>query len=118
MLPAGAAGSPLVNQIRLMSLHDNQGNVIKVTIYGQDYPIRGHGDEEYMRRVARYVDEKMAQIEEKTAITAAASLAILAALNITDELFTLQKEKERVLSEFEEKARAIAEHLNQGMNEA
>lgn len=100
-----------------MDSQDHRGRTVKVTIYGQEYPIRGHGDEEYIRQVARYVDERMAQIEEKTSITSPTRLAILAALNITDELFTLQKEKERLLAEFEEKARNISEHLSQGLSE-
>jgi cell division protein ZapA len=63
------------------------------------------------------VDEKMTQIEDKTSVNSPARLAILAALNITDELFTLQKDREHLLSEFEEKTRALSEQLNQGLNE-
>jgi len=100
-----------------MTIQENQGSTIKVAIYGQEYPIHGHGDEEYIRRVARYVDEKMTQIEDKTSVNSPARLAILAALNITDELFTLQKDREHLLSEFEEKTRALSEQLNQGLNE-
>ena len=100
-----------------MTIQENQGSTIKVAIYGQEYPIRGHGDEEYIRRVARYVDEKMTQIEDKTSVNSPARLAILAALNITDELFTLQKDREHLLSEFDEKTRALSEQLNQGLNE-
>jgi cell division protein ZapA len=101
-----------------MTNQDPQSPTVKVTIYGQEYPIRGHGDEEYIRKVARYVDERMAQIEERTSISTPDRLAILAALNIADELFNLQKEKERILSEFEEKTRALSEHLTQGLSEA
>lgn len=100
-----------------MTNQDSQDHTIKVTIHGQEYPIRGHGDEDYIRRVAQYVDERMAQIEERTSINTPVRLAILAALNIADELFALQKEKDRILSEFEEKTRALTEHLNQGLSQ-
>ncbi len=100
-----------------MTDQEHQNQAVKVTIYGQEYPIRGHGDDVYIKRVARYVDERMAQIEERTSISSPIRLAILAALNIADELFSLQQEKDRILSEFEEKARELSEHLNQGMNE-
>ena len=101
-----------------MTDQENRDQAVRVSIYGQEYPIRGHGDIEYIKRVAQYVDERMVQIEERTSITSPTRLAILAALNIADELFTLQKEKERLLSEFEERAREISENLNQGMREA
>jgi len=101
-----------------MSDQRSQGQPVTVTIYGQEYPIRGRGDEERIRSVAKYVDERMMQIEEQTSVSSPTRLAILAALNIADELFTLRREKERIVSEFEEKAKELAEALNQGMNEA
>ncbi len=101
-----------------MNEHRNQGQPVKVIIYGQEYPIRGRGDEEHIRQVARFVDERMSMIEEQTTASTPARLAILAALNIADELFTLRREKERLLTEFEEKTRELSEVLNQGMNEA
>jgi cell division protein ZapA len=94
------------------------GQPVKVIIYGQEYPIRGRGDEEHIRKIAQFVDERMTQIEEQTAVTTPARLAILAALNIADELFALKREKERILGEFEEKTRELSEVLNQGITEA
>ncbi len=67
--------------------------------------------------VARYVDERITQINEQTSITSPVRLAVIAALNIADELFTLQHEKEELLGELEEKAREISEYLNQGLSE-
>jgi cell division protein ZapA len=100
-----------------MTDQEHQDRAVKVTIYGQEYPIRGRGDEDYIKRVAHYVDERMAQIEEKSSISSPIRLAILAALNIADELFTLQKEKDSITFEFEEKARELSEHLTQGLSE-
>jgi len=96
----------------------SKGQPVKVIIYGQEYPIRARGDEDHIRQVAKFVDERMAMIEEQTTAMTPARLAILAALNIADELFTLRREKERLLSEFEEKTRELSEVLNQGINEA
>lgn len=100
-----------------MTDKDSTDMVVKVTIYGQEYPIRGRGDVEYIKQVARHVDERMVQIEEQTSVSSPARLAILAALNIADELFTIQRERDQLLSEFEAKAREISEYLNRGMNE-
>ncbi len=99
-----------------MNNQEIQSQTITVTIYGQEYPIRGDGDEEYIRKVAAYVDECMQQIEEQTSIKTPTRLAILAALNIADELFAVKSEKERLLAEFEEKARELSEVLNQSLS--
>jgi len=100
-----------------MSDSRNQGQPVTVTIYGQDYPIRGRGDEEHIRNVAKYVDDRMTLIEEQTSVTSPARLAILTALNIADELFSLRREKERIVNEFEEKTRELSDVLSQGMSE-
>ncbi len=100
-----------------MTDNENKDQAVRVTIYGQEYPIRDRGNEEYIKKIARYVDERMLQIEEQTSINSPARLAILAALNIADELFSLEHERDKLLSEFESKARDISECLNQGMHE-
>jgi len=100
-----------------MAETNKQNQAVKVTIYGQEYPIRGRGDEEYIKKVARFVDDRMLLIEDQTAINSPARLAILAALNIADELFRSQQDKDQLVSELESKAREISENLNQGMTE-
>ena len=66
-------------------------NVLKVNIYGKQYPIRGESDPDYIRRVARFVDTKMREIDTEAEGLPALKVAILAALNITDELFKAQE---------------------------
>ena len=61
--------------------------VIPVTIDGQRYPIRTGLEPEYVARLAAYVDEKMRAAGESAPNGDALRLAVLAALNIADELF-------------------------------
>ncbi len=65
----------------------NEGRVIPVEIHGQRYPIRSTLEQEYVVRLARYVDEKMRAAADSTPTGDSLRLAILAALNIADELF-------------------------------
>ena len=62
-------------------------DVISVDISGQRYPIRTALDAAYVGRLAAYVEEKMRATAESTPSTNAVRLAVLAALNIADELF-------------------------------
>jgi cell division protein ZapA len=64
-----------------------QGRVIPVEIQGQRYPIRSTLDAAYVSRLAVYVDEKMRAAADTTPTGDALRLAVLAALNIADELF-------------------------------
>src|SRR3954467_5411974 len=61
--------------------------VISVEIHGQRYPIRSGLDPEYVSRLATYVDEKMRAAADSTPTGDSLRLAVLAALNIADELF-------------------------------
>jgi cell division protein ZapA len=61
--------------------------VVSVEICGQRYPIRSTLDAEYVGRLAGYVDEKIRAAGEATSSGDGQRLAVLAALNIADELF-------------------------------
>jgi cell division protein ZapA len=63
------------------------GTVIPVTIQGQQYPIRTSLEPEYVQQLATFVDEKMRAAAESTPSGDSLRLAVLAALNIADELF-------------------------------
>ena len=65
----------------------SDGHVIPVEIHGQRYPIRSTLDPEYVARLAIYVDEKMRAAADSTPTGDSLRLAVLAALNIADELF-------------------------------
>ena len=61
--------------------------VIPVEIHGQRYPIRSTLDQDYVARLASYVHEKMRAAADSTPTGDSQRLAVLAALNIADELF-------------------------------
>lgn len=61
--------------------------VIPISIQGQQYPIRTSLDPEYVLQLAAFVDDKMRAAAESTATGDSLRLAVLAALNIADELF-------------------------------
>ena len=64
-----------------------EGRVIPVEIHGQRYPIRSSLDPEYVGRLAAYVNDKMRAAADTTPTGDSLRLAVLAALNIADELF-------------------------------
>jgi cell division protein ZapA (FtsZ GTPase activity inhibitor) len=64
---------------------------IRVKIFGSEYPLRGDS-EEFTRRVATYVDEMLTTIHNKIPEQPTLTVAVLSALNITEELL---KERDR-----------------------
>ena len=74
-------------------------NVVNVQIFGHSYTIRGEADQDYILGVAAYVDRKMREVTEKLPVASLSKVAILASLNIADELF-----KERAQQEAQQQA--------------
>lgn len=64
-----------------------EAQVVSVEIRGQRYPIRSTLEEQYVHVLAAYVDNKMRAAAETTPSGDSVRLAVLAALNIADELF-------------------------------
>jgi cell division protein ZapA len=60
---------------------------VSVEIFGQRYPIRSALDAEYIKRLATYVDGKIRAAGDSAPSSDPVRLAVLAALNIADELF-------------------------------
>ena len=72
---------------------EKRGSVTQVEIFGQTYNVRAEGDSSYVHNLAKFVDSRMKEVAERTATVDTTKIAILAALNISDDLH--QKERQR-----------------------
>jgi cell division protein ZapA len=72
-----------------------EGQVVSVEIRGQRYPIRSTLDAKYVAVLATYVDEKMRAAGDSAPTGDSLRLAVLAALNIADELFRCQEAQQQ-----------------------
>ena len=82
----------------------SEGRVLSVEIHGQRYPIRSSLDAEYVLRLAAYVDQKIAAAADSTPSGDSLRLAVLAALNIADELFRIREANRARDSQIAERA--------------
>ena len=85
-----------------------EDNKVKVRIYGQEYTISGERDEETIIEIAGYVDNKMREISRFFSSNIPGSLAVLASINIADELFGAREETARLKEENERIKEQIA----------
>ncbi len=61
--------------------------LVPIEILGQRFPVRSTLDERYVQELASYVDERMRAAEDVTPGGDALRVALVAALNLADELF-------------------------------
>ena len=71
-------------------------HVVKVQIVGEEYTIRSDASPEHTRAVAQYVDQSIKRVLHTTPVVETHKAAILAALQITDELFRARASGEAV----------------------
>ena len=84
-----------------------------VQIMGRDYPIEANsGDDLYVNRLAQFVDERMKEIKDESNVVDSYKLAVMAAMNISDELFRLKDTKGTTSHAFENKADELIHMLD------
>jgi cell division protein ZapA len=90
----------------------SDGRVISVEIHGQRYPIRSSLDQDYVLRLAAYVDQKMGAAVETTPTSDSLRLAVLTALNIADELFRMREATQAKDTQIAERANELEQLLD------
>lgn len=98
-------------------LMNGDKNILKVNIFGTDYPLKVNADVEYVKRVANYVDRKMREVQASKPNRPLHQIAILAALNITDELLKQNEPDKNSIEEFEKRLQNLTRKLELGIKE-
>lgn len=93
-------------------------NVVQVQILGHQLPIRGEADPSYILELAEYVDLKMREVTQKMPVAAVSKVAILASLNIADELFKERANKQGVGSDVNDRTADLLRRLDEVLGEA
>ena len=91
-------------------------NKVPVNILGHIYEVEvSPGDELHVYSLAQHVEEKLVEVQRDTGIVDTQKLAILAALNIADELSRLKESKENVSGILDKKAEEFIRVLDSAL---
>lgn len=88
---------------------------VSVTINGQEYNLKGNENEEYLHKIAAYVDGKIQSIMESNSSLSISSAVVLTALNAADEMFKIKHEYDDTIGQiaiFKEKENELTERIN------
>jgi len=88
--------------------------VTEVEIFGERYTLRATDSPEYLARVARYVNDKFHEVAKEGPALSPARVAVLASLNIADDLFKRDEAKERTEQELLARIDGILQLLHHG----
>lgn len=94
-----------------MEMSSKGSTTTEVEIFDTVYKVRGSDDREYLQELARRVDRKMREIARQARTVDATRIAILTALNLSDELFQCRKGQEGDWGKLKEKVAELAGEL-------
>jgi len=95
--------------------------VIEIEIFDQKFRIkvRGAEDEKYVNHLTSYVDKKMRKVALKSKSNDIVKIAVLAALNISDEFFLSQKKLDKLneaIGHMEREIESLEKHISRNLN--
>ena len=76
----------------------DKANLIHVEIFGQTYAVKAGADPGYVEALAAFVDGQMKDVSRSSAAVDSVRIAVLAALNLADEVFRLRRELDEAQS--------------------
>lgn len=85
---------------------------VEVCIMGQKFLVRSDSDEEYVLKIAEFVNDKIAEVSSKTKSIPSLNVCILAAMNIADEHLRLRDKNEKVFSGIEKRIEGLIELID------
>ncbi|MCX5851133.1 MAG: cell division protein ZapA [Deltaproteobacteria bacterium] len=83
-----------------------------IRVMGLELSVLSDKGDEYVERVVHYVNQKAKEIRTATENASTVSIALLVALNIADELFTISDEKEVISTAIEGRAEKLLDYIH------
>lgn len=92
--------------------------VVQVDIYGQRYAVRSDLDPQYIAELASFLDEKMRTAARELASADPLRIAVIAALNITDEMHRTKADSRGIEGRLHAKAAEIERLVDAVLDDA
>jgi len=85
---------------------------VKVSVAGHRLAVRTSAKPAYVKELASFVTEKIEEAKASGRVVTTQSLALLAAMNIADELYRLREEQRRLKRDVFERSQRILRYLD------
>jgi cell division protein ZapA len=84
---------------------------VTVQISGNRYPLKTDEDDRFIKTLAAYVDTKMRDAQKSTRTVDTQTVAVLAALQIAEELFSERRDTKELRRSIREKSQSLLDSL-------
>jgi cell division protein ZapA len=84
---------------------------VSVQIAGVRYSLKTDEDERWVKMIAAFVDAKMREVQKSTRTVDTQSVAVLAALQVAEELFAERRDTRELRKSIREKSESLLDYL-------
>ena len=85
----------------------------EIEVYGHRYTIRGEAEESYVRELAQQLDERMRILATKMKNVTPMQLAVLTAINLTNELNQALKQQQEHTDDLNRRAEGLIDSIQE-----
>jgi cell division protein ZapA len=97
-------------------VNDTSRTAVRVTIFGEEYALRSETGEDYTRACAEHVDERVNSVHVSGHVAEPHKAAILAAMQITDELFQARAARDDQVVLVQQRLSDLRERVEEALN--
>lgn len=90
---------------------------VHVEIFGQTYAVQAGTEAGYVEQLAEFVDSQMREVSRSAGAVDSVRIAVLAALNIADELFQAQSRLRGIDEQIHRRAEGLARELSRALED-
>ena len=89
-------------------MNETKNSITRVTvsIFNEEYVVKGEESPEYIEMLASFVDRRMKMIQQRNPNLSGTKVAVLTALNLADELNKLQEDYDELVKNLEEERKS------------
>ena len=90
---------------------------LKINFFNNDYVIKTDAEEDYVRKIASYLEEKILEVTQGDSTMVIPRSILLAMLKITDDYFKIAKDFEEFKDSAEERSKRLVKILDSSLTE-
>ena len=97
-------------------MEEQDKNIIKVDIFGTNYTLKTDAEEEYVKEIAKTIDERMKTIAEKNSDLPSFKIAVLCLIEAIDEIRKTKENLKEIENELSAKTSELINKIEERLS--
>ncbi len=95
---------------------NRENNIVKINILGAPFTLKTDADEEYVKKIADYIDKHLNDIVSKSPDIPTYKSAVLCLITVVDELLKTKKQLSEIEKDYGSKAAELINKIDESLS--